>query len=165
MQTCRIPLYRGAFLTGNAGSLADALSSRGGGDKFTGLDIKVCLHFPSYASYNLNILSVMPVANTTICSLQRVYFGNWLRDYSQAMDIAGLSKLSGDSIVLVIMCLGFMAFGYATEWACMSALITVRSDLYSVHLQRIRSHKGEARRVSLYRGTSSIPTGSRSQTH
>ncbi|KAK9898368.1 Het-C-domain-containing protein [Cystobasidium minutum MCA 4210] len=47
--------------------------------------------------------------------IKRVYFGNWLRDYSQAMDIAGLSKLSGDSILLVVMCLGFMAFGYATE--------------------------------------------------
>lgn len=25
--------------------------------------------------------------------IKRIYFGNWLRDYSQAMDIAGLSKM------------------------------------------------------------------------
>ncbi|KAK0486384.1 heterokaryon incompatibility Het-C [Armillaria novae-zelandiae] len=41
--------------------------------------------------------------------------GNWLRDYSQAMDIAGLSKLSADTLVLVVAVLGFMTFGYATE--------------------------------------------------
>ncbi|KAI9444928.1 Het-C-domain-containing protein [Lactarius indigo] len=41
--------------------------------------------------------------------------GNWLRDYSQAMDIAGLSKLSADTLVLVVAVLGFMTFGFATE--------------------------------------------------
>ncbi|PPQ63835.1 hypothetical protein CVT24_009785 [Panaeolus cyanescens] len=47
--------------------------------------------------------------------IKRVYFGNWLRDYSQAMDIAGLSKLSADTLVLVVSILGFMTFGYSTE--------------------------------------------------
>ncbi|KAI0815377.1 heterokaryon incompatibility protein Het-C-domain-containing protein [Irpex lacteus] len=47
--------------------------------------------------------------------VKRVYFGNWLRDYSQAMDIAGLSKLSGDTIVLIVSVLGFVTFGFATE--------------------------------------------------
>lgn len=47
--------------------------------------------------------------------IKRVYFGNWLRDYSQAMDIAGLSKLSSDTLVLVVSVLGFMTFGYSTE--------------------------------------------------
>jgi hypothetical protein len=31
------------------------------------------------------------------------------------MDVAGLSKLSDDSILILIMCLGFLSFGYATE--------------------------------------------------
>lgn len=82
----------GAVLKGIAGALlgggAAGLGDAikgGGGSRFTGLDVK------------------------------RVYFGNWLRDYSQAMDIAGLSKLTGDSIQLLVMCLGFMAFGYATD--------------------------------------------------
>ncbi|KAJ3571563.1 hypothetical protein NP233_g3672 [Leucocoprinus birnbaumii] len=47
--------------------------------------------------------------------VKRVYFGNWLRDYSQAMDISGLSKLAPDTITLIISVLGFMTFGFATR--------------------------------------------------
>ncbi|THH02345.1 hypothetical protein EW026_g505 [Hermanssonia centrifuga] len=47
--------------------------------------------------------------------VKRVYFGNWLRDYSQAMDIAGLSKLTSDTLVLIVSVLGFLTFGFATE--------------------------------------------------
>ncbi|KAI0830771.1 heterokaryon incompatibility protein Het-C-domain-containing protein [Trametes gibbosa] len=47
--------------------------------------------------------------------VKRVYFGNWLRDYSQAMDIAGLSKLSADTLVLIVSILGFLTFGFATD--------------------------------------------------
>ena len=65
--------------------------------------------------------------------MQRVYFGNWLRDYSQvgmivrlqintyklnervqAMDVAGLAKLSRQAILNLVMALGFLAHGYAT---------------------------------------------------
>ncbi|POY71751.1 hypothetical protein BMF94_5112 [Rhodotorula taiwanensis] len=88
-----IPSY--AFLEGKAfrhGDIEDALAELikksggflGRGTKFGGLDIK------------------------------RVYFGNWLRDYSQAMDIAGLTKLSKQSILNLVMALGFLAHGYAT---------------------------------------------------
>ncbi|CAH7670124.1 heterokaryon incompatibility protein Het-C-domain-containing protein [Phakopsora pachyrhizi] len=45
---------------------------------------------------------------------QKVYFGNWLRDYSQAMDVAGLSKLARQTIINLVMALGFLAHGYAT---------------------------------------------------
>ncbi|KAF5310722.1 hypothetical protein D9619_007668 [Psilocybe cf. subviscida] len=47
--------------------------------------------------------------------VKKVYFGNWLRDYSQAMDIGGLSKLSADTLILVVAVLGFMTFGFASE--------------------------------------------------
>ncbi|KAG8732187.1 hypothetical protein FRC11_000102 [Ceratobasidium sp. 423] len=47
--------------------------------------------------------------------IKRVYFGNWLRDYSQAMDIAGLKKLQVQSIINLCMALGFLAHGYATN--------------------------------------------------
>ncbi|KLO15072.1 Het-C-domain-containing protein, partial [Schizopora paradoxa] len=76
---------------GLMGFATSLLSAAAGGSKFSGSDIK------------------------------KVYFGNWLRDYSQArtsafaMDIAGLSKLSADTIVLLISVLGFMTFGFATE--------------------------------------------------
>ena len=46
--------------------------------------------------------------------IKRVYFGNWLRDYSQAMDVAALSKLSRQQIINLCMALGFLAHGYAT---------------------------------------------------
>ncbi|GAA5928728.1 Het-C domain-containing protein [Sporobolomyces koalae] len=69
-------------------ALAEIIKKAGGflgrGSKFNGLDIK------------------------------RVYLGSWLRDYSQAMDIAGLSKLSKQSILNLVMALGFLAHGYAT---------------------------------------------------
>ncbi|KDQ58757.1 hypothetical protein JAAARDRAFT_128374 [Jaapia argillacea MUCL 33604] len=55
------------------------------GSKFTGLDVK------------------------------RVYFGNWLRDYSQAVDIAGLKKLQLQTIINLCIALGFLAHGYATH--------------------------------------------------
>ncbi|PFH49561.1 hypothetical protein AMATHDRAFT_62868 [Amanita thiersii Skay4041] len=47
--------------------------------------------------------------------IKRVYFGNWLRDYSQAVDIAGLKKVQLQSIITICMVLGFLAHGYATN--------------------------------------------------
>ncbi|KAJ7654177.1 heterokaryon incompatibility protein Het-C-domain-containing protein [Mycena rosella] len=75
----------GGDLFGFAKSLIKSATSGPGGSKFTSGDIK------------------------------KVYFGNWLRDYSQAMDIGGLSKLTAESLVLVVSVLGFMTFGFATE--------------------------------------------------
>ncbi|KAF9525082.1 heterokaryon incompatibility protein Het-C-domain-containing protein [Crepidotus variabilis] len=47
--------------------------------------------------------------------IKRVYFGNWLRDYSQAVDIASLKKIQIQTILNLCMVLGFMAHGYATH--------------------------------------------------
>jgi hypothetical protein len=47
--------------------------------------------------------------------IKRIYFGNWLRDYSQAVDIASLKKLQLQTIINLCMVLGFMAHGYATH--------------------------------------------------
>ncbi|KAF8649338.1 hypothetical protein AX16_005873 [Volvariella volvacea WC 439] len=47
--------------------------------------------------------------------IKRVYFGNWLRDYSQAVDISILKKMPLQNIINVCMVLGFMAHGYATN--------------------------------------------------
>ncbi|KAF8186977.1 heterokaryon incompatibility protein Het-C-domain-containing protein [Mycena galopus ATCC 62051] len=46
--------------------------------------------------------------------IKRVYFGNWLRDYSQAVDIATLKKVPVQTIINLCMVLGFLAHGYAT---------------------------------------------------
>ncbi|KAJ7240833.1 heterokaryon incompatibility protein Het-C-domain-containing protein [Mycena haematopus] len=40
--------------------------------------------------------------------IKRVYFGNWLRDYSQAVDIATLKKVPIQTILNLCMVLGFM---------------------------------------------------------
>ncbi|CAL1699350.1 unnamed protein product [Somion occarium] len=47
--------------------------------------------------------------------IKRVYFGNWLRDYSQAIDVAGLQKLQIQTIINLCIALGFLAHGYATH--------------------------------------------------
>ncbi|EDR07977.1 uncharacterized protein LACBIDRAFT_297529 [Laccaria bicolor S238N-H82] len=70
---------------GAGGGFVLASMLGGGGSKFNGLDIK------------------------------RIYFGNWLRDYSQAVDIASLKKLQLQTIINLCMVLGFMAHGYATH--------------------------------------------------
>lgn len=46
--------------------------------------------------------------------IKKVYFGNWLRDYSQAIDVGGLKQLPADTIRILLWCLSFITFGYAT---------------------------------------------------
>ncbi|KAI9367388.1 heterokaryon incompatibility protein Het-C-domain-containing protein [Aspergillus egyptiacus] len=46
--------------------------------------------------------------------IKRVYFGNWLRDYSQAMDVGTLKGLPADTIRILVWILSFLSFGYAT---------------------------------------------------
>lgn len=47
--------------------------------------------------------------------VQRVYFGNWLRDYSQAVDVGTLKYVSTEAIRILIWVLGFLSFGYGTN--------------------------------------------------
>ncbi|KAF1837254.1 Het-C-domain-containing protein [Decorospora gaudefroyi] len=47
--------------------------------------------------------------------IKRVYFGNWLRDYSQAVDVGTLAKVQGETIRILVWVLSFMSFGYATR--------------------------------------------------
>ncbi|PSN73075.1 heterokaryon incompatibility Het-C [Corynespora cassiicola Philippines] len=46
--------------------------------------------------------------------IKRVYFGNWLRDYSQAVDTATLAKVQAETIRVLVWVLSFMSMGYAT---------------------------------------------------
>jgi len=46
--------------------------------------------------------------------VKRVYFGNWLRDYSQAVDVGTVKYVSAEAIRILLWVLGFMSFGYAT---------------------------------------------------
>ena len=47
--------------------------------------------------------------------VKRVYFGNWLRDYSQAVDVGTVKYVSAEAIRLILWVLGFMSFGYGTK--------------------------------------------------
>jgi len=45
-----------------------------------------------------------------------VYFGNWLRDFSQAVDVGTLSRgISKGSIRMLVWVMSFLAHGYGTE--------------------------------------------------
>ncbi|THX54930.1 heterokaryon incompatibility Het-C [Aureobasidium pullulans] len=50
----------------------------------------------------------------TSMMIKRVYFGNWLRDYSQAVDVGTLKGVPASTIRILVWVLAFMSFGYAT---------------------------------------------------
>ncbi|KAI9836391.1 MAG: hypothetical protein M1819_001421 [Sarea resinae] len=51
----------------------------------------------------------------TSMMVKRVYFGNWLRDYSQAVDVGTLKGVQAGTIRILVWVLAFLSFGYATE--------------------------------------------------
>lgn len=50
----------------------------------------------------------------TSMMVKRVYFGNWLRDYSQALDVGTLKNIQSGTIRILVWVLSFLSFGYAT---------------------------------------------------
>lgn len=44
-------------------------------------------------------------------NVKRVYFGNWLRDYSQAVDVGTVKYVSAEAIRIILWVLGFLSFG------------------------------------------------------
>ena len=50
----------------------------------------------------------------TSMMIKRAYFGNWLRDYSQAVDVGSLKGIQSGTIRILVWVLSFLAFGYAT---------------------------------------------------
>ncbi|MCJ1353885.1 MAG: hypothetical protein MMC33_003872 [Icmadophila ericetorum] len=50
----------------------------------------------------------------TSMMVKRVYFGNWLRDYSQAVDVGTLKVVQSATIRILVWILSFLSFGYAT---------------------------------------------------
>ncbi|KAI1872041.1 uncharacterized protein JN550_004244 [Neoarthrinium moseri] len=48
-------------------------------------------------------------------NVSRVYFGNWLRDYSQAIDVGTVKSVSAEAIRLLLSILGFLTFGYGSK--------------------------------------------------
>ncbi|TPX17255.1 uncharacterized protein E0L32_003373 [Thyridium curvatum] len=48
-------------------------------------------------------------------NVSRVYFGNWLRDYSQAIDVGTVKAVSAEAIRLLLCVLGFLSFGFGSR--------------------------------------------------
>ncbi|EFW98501.1 nima-interacting protein [Grosmannia clavigera kw1407] len=48
-------------------------------------------------------------------AVSRVYFGNWLRDYSQAIDVGTVKAVSSEAIRLLLCVLGFLTFGFGSK--------------------------------------------------
>lgn len=46
--------------------------------------------------------------------VKKVYFGNWLRDYSQALDVGTVKSVNPQTIRILVWILAFMSFGFAT---------------------------------------------------
>jgi hypothetical protein len=46
---------------------------------------------------------------------KRVYFGNWLRDFSQIIDTGALSQVPEKLLLIIVALFGLMEFGYATR--------------------------------------------------
>ncbi|KAJ4306687.1 hypothetical protein N0V88_000051 [Collariella sp. IMI 366227] len=65
----------------------------------------------------LKTLAFLHGKKWTTMMVGRVYFGNWLRDYSQAVDVGVLKSVNAATIRILpqVWVLSFMANGYATE--------------------------------------------------
>ncbi|KAI5925468.1 heterokaryon incompatibility Het-C [Camillea tinctor] len=63
----------------------------------------------------LKTLAFLHGKKWTTLLVQRTYFGNWLRDYSQAVDVASLKGANADTIRILVWVLSFLANGYATD--------------------------------------------------
>lgn len=66
-------------------------------------------------------ISVLPTDDTPsfnstyVLTIHRLFLpGNWLRDYSQAVDVGTLKGVQADTIRVLVWILAFMSFGYAT---------------------------------------------------
>ncbi|KAI6754694.1 hypothetical protein HG530_012446 [Fusarium avenaceum] len=65
----------------------------------------------------LRYLPVSFVTHYRFSALERrqIYFGNWLRDFSQIIDTTGLDTVPEPVLRAIVSILGFMEFGFATD--------------------------------------------------
>ncbi|RDA82664.1 hypothetical protein CP532_0212 [Ophiocordyceps camponoti-leonardi (nom. inval.)] len=66
------------------------------------------------ALLTLAMAQTMKGKKFTKIMVARVYFGNWLRDYSQAIDVGTVKSVSAEAIRLLLCVLGFLTFGYGS---------------------------------------------------
>ena len=62
----------------------------------------------------LKLIAFLKGKKWTSMMIKRVYFGNWLRDYSQAVDVGTVKSIQPDTIRILLWVLSTLTFGYAT---------------------------------------------------
>lgn len=97
----------GAFFSSGSG---EGRSRSRGGKKFSGLDVKrVYFGSETYPlDYGQDFLSL---SSMYIIHISGSLSTDWLRDLSQVCDIAGFKAMTGESLVICIMTMGFLTFG------------------------------------------------------
>ncbi|TIB18869.1 hypothetical protein E3P92_00331 [Wallemia ichthyophaga] len=68
-----------------------------------------------YKKSGSGILSAVTRTKFTSLDVKRIYFYDFLRDYSQANDTAALSKINKQTILNIVMVMSFLAFGYPDD--------------------------------------------------
>ncbi|KPM46437.1 hypothetical protein AK830_g10 [Neonectria ditissima] len=65
----------------------------------------------------LRYIPISFVTHYRFSTLQRrqIYFGNWLRDFSQIIDTTGLENVPEPVLRAIVSILGFLEFGFATD--------------------------------------------------
>lgn len=66
----------------------------------------------------LKTVAFLPHLKWTSMMIRRAYFGNWLRDYSQAVDVGTLKGAQADTIRVLVWVLAFMS-KYHTMASCL----------------------------------------------
>jgi hypothetical protein len=114
-----LPSPVAAFGAGNIPSIAqvEGLNFRHGGITQHAYSVLVMnpANFSSDIEDMLKTIAFIKGHKWTSMMVKRVYFGNWLRDYSQAVDVGSLKGVSAPTIRILVWVLSFLSFGYATE--------------------------------------------------
>ena len=98
-----LPLPAAAFGAGNIPSIAqiEGLNFRHGGEIPTELD-SLSLTQVADIEDMLKTIAFIKGHKWTSMMLKRVYFGNWLRDYSQAVDVGSLKGVNAPTIRILV---------------------------------------------------------------
>ncbi|KAM0343780.1 hypothetical protein ACHAPU_008208 [Fusarium lateritium] len=97
--------------------LADGASAFGAGEVAGNSDFNGYVWRHGDIAEALRYLPVSFVTHYRFSALERrqVYFGNWLRDFSQIIDTTGLETVPEPVLRAIVSILGFLEFGFATD--------------------------------------------------
>ncbi|KAM0281707.1 hypothetical protein ACHAO9_010547 [Fusarium lateritium] len=97
--------------------LADGASAFGAGEVAGNSEFNGYVWRHGDIAEALRYLPVSFVTHYRFSALERrqIYFGNWLRDFSQIIDTTGLDTVPEPVLRAIVSILGFLEFGFATD--------------------------------------------------